>query len=40
MVYRGVYPECHGSVSGVVLECIRSAKMVQKSVGGSVYSRK
>ena len=40
MVFCGVYPDCHGSVSGVVLECIRSAKMVKKTAGGSVYSRK
>ena len=30
MVFRGVYPECRGSASGVVLECIRSGKVVKK----------
>ena len=36
MVFRGVYPECHGSASGMVLGCIRKAKMAKKTVGGSV----
>ena len=36
MVFRGVYPECHGSASGVLFEGIMSAKMVKKTVGGSV----
>ena len=31
-----MYPEYHGSASGVVLEYIRKAKMVKKTVGGSV----
>ena len=30
MVFRGVYPECHGSALGVVLEGIRSTKMVKR----------
>ena len=36
MVFRGGYPEYHGSASGVVLEGIRSAKMVKKTVGGNL----
>ena len=34
-----MYPECHGNASGVLFECIRSAKIVKKMVGGTVYSK-
>ena len=38
MVLYGVVPECHRSVSGMVSECIMSAKMVSLSASGTVYS--
>ena len=34
MVFSGVYPECHGSISEVLLECIRSVKMDNKDLVG------
>ena len=37
MVLYGVVPECHRSVSGMVSECIMSAKMVSLSASGTVY---
>ena len=36
MVFYGVVPECHRSVSGMVSECIMSAKMVSLSASGTV----
>ena len=36
MVLYGVVPECHRSVSGMVSECIMSAKMVSLSASGTV----
>ena len=36
MVLCGVVPECHRSVSGMVSECIMSAKMVSLSASGTV----
>ena len=36
MVLYGVVPECHKSVSGMVSECIMSAKMVSLSASGTV----
>ena len=33
MVFREVYPECHGIASGMVSECVMSAKMVRKRKG-------
>ena len=38
MVLYGVVPECHRSVSGMVSECIMSAKMVSLSASGTVVS--
>ena len=38
MVLYGVVPECHRSVSGMVSECIMSAKMVSLSASGTVTS--
>ena len=35
-VLYGVVPECHRSVSGMVSECIMSAKMVSLSASGTV----
>ena len=37
MVLYGVVPECHGSASGMVSECIMSARMVSLNASGSVY---
>ena len=36
MELYGVVPECHRSVSGMVSECIMSAKMVSLSASGTV----
>ena len=38
MVLYGVVPECHRSVSGMVSECIMSAKMVSLSASGTVQN--
>ena len=40
MVLYGVVPECHRSVSGMVSECIMSAKMVSLSASGTVHVAK
>ena len=37
MVLYGMVPECHGSASGMVSECIMSAKMVSLNASGSVF---
>ena len=39
MVLYGVVPECHRSVSGMVSECIKSAKMVSLSASGTVNTQ-
>ena len=39
MVLYGVVPECHRSVSGMVSECIMSAKMVSLSASGTVRTQ-
>ena len=36
MVLYGVVPECHRSASGMLSECIMSAKMVSLSASGTV----
>ena len=36
MVLYGVVSECNGSASGMVSECIMSAKMVSLNASGSV----
>ena len=36
MVLYGVVPECHGRASGMVSECIMSAKMVSLNASGRV----
>ena len=36
MVLYGMVPECHGSGSGMVSECIMDVKMVSLSASGSV----
>ena len=36
MILYGVVPECRGIASGIVSECIMSAKMVKLSASGTV----